>query len=291
MKILLFALLSLFYFPLTAQVISDSLLVEGHYRSFHFTKPAQLMQRPGLVFVLHGSGGNGRGMMATAAKMEQLAGGQNTLVVYPDGYRNYWNECRKASPALANREDINEQAFFRAMIGYFTKQYQVDAGRVFVVGTSGGGHMAYKLGLTMPTAFRAITAIIANLPDSTNMDCVPSGKPIAVMIINGTDDPVNPYNGGPVNLGNNVTMGVVQSTDQTLRYWATLARYRGTPTPETLPDTDPTDGKRVERYTYQANGKPEVVLLKVLGGKHDYPKDVDVHVEALMFFLRQVKAG
>jgi len=109
------------------------------------------------------------------------------------------------------------------------------------------------------------------------------------MIINGTQDPVNPYDGGMVNLGKNVTMGRVQSADQTLAYWAALARYQGMPMQENLPDTDPKDGKRIERYTYQAQGKPEVVLLKVIGGKHDYPNDIDVHVEALGFFMRQIR--
>jgi polyhydroxybutyrate depolymerase len=56
---------------------------------------------------------------------------------------------------------------------------------------------------------------------------------------------------------------------------------------ESLPDTDPTDGRTIERYTYKTEGKPEVVLLKVIGGKHDYPKDIDVHEEAWNFFKRQ----
>ncbi len=274
--------------PATAQLVSDSILVEGHYRTFHFHKPPQSLHAPSLIFVLHGSGGDGRGMINTASKMEQQANTENALVVYPDGYKRYWNECRKASPAAANVENVNEQAFFKGMIDFFHQRYQVNTDHVFVVGTSGGGHMAYKLGLTMPDTFRAITAIIANLPDSTNMDCAPSGKPIAVMIINGTEDPVNPYNGGLVKLGGNVTMGEVRSTDQTLNYWAHLAHYQGKPSEEQLADTDPNDGKRVERYTYQAKGKPEVVLLKVIGGKHDYPNDIDVHREALAFFMRQI---
>ncbi|MEZ4903860.1 MAG: prolyl oligopeptidase family serine peptidase [Spirosomataceae bacterium] len=58
------------------------------------------------------------------------------------------------------------------MIDYFNKQYAIDTNKVFAVGTSGGGHMAYKLGLTMPEKFRAITALIANLPDTNNMDCI-----------------------------------------------------------------------------------------------------------------------
>ncbi|GAB3800488.1 PHB depolymerase family esterase [Spirosoma humi] len=272
-----------------AQLKHDSLLIEGNYRVFHFNQPTASLNKPSLIFVLHGSGGDGQGMMKATGKMEEQAKQANTLVVYPDGYKRYWNECRKASPAQANREDVNEQAFFQGMIQYFHQHYGVNTDHVFVVGTSGGGHMAYKLALTMPLAFRAVTAIIANLPDSTNMDCVPTGKPVAMMIINGTEDPINPYLGGRVVLGKNMDMGVVQSTDRTLAYWAGLAHYQGKPAKETLPDVDPQDGKTIERYTYQAAGKPDIVLLKVIGGKHDYPNDVDVHVEALRFFLHQIQ--
>ncbi|GAB3707397.1 PHB depolymerase family esterase [Spirosoma flavus] len=282
-------LLSLCCFSLKAQVISDSLLIEGHYRTFHYNTPAKSLRQPSLIFVMHGSGGDGLGMMKSTGKMEKQALTDNALIVYPSGYKRYWNECRKASPAQANLEDVNEQAFFEGMIQYFKKRYQINPEHVFAVGTSGGGHMAYKLALTMPRAFKAVTAIIANLPDTTNLDCVPSGKAVPIMIINGTEDRTNPYKGGPVILGQNMTMGEVRSTDRTLAYWADLARYKGKPTMEKLPDTDPNDGKTIERYTYREKGKPEVVLLKVIGGKHDYPNDIDVHLEALKFFMRQIQ--
>ena len=55
-----------------------------------------------------------------------------------------------------------------------------------------------------------------------------------------------------------------------------------------LDDTDPSDGKNIERYTYKEKGHPEVTLLKVINGKHDYPNDIDVHVEAWNFFKRQL---
>ncbi len=57
---------------------------------------------------------------------------------------------------------------------------------------SGGGHMPYKLALTMPKKIKAVTAVIANLPDTNNLDCIEVKRPIAVMIINGTEDPLNP---------------------------------------------------------------------------------------------------
>ncbi|QHT66099.1 poly(3-hydroxybutyrate) depolymerase [Rhodocytophaga rosea] len=266
-----------------AQVITDSLLIEGNYRSFHFTDPGD-SKRENLVFVMHGSGGNGMGMMKATAKLEEKAKAEKLLLVYPNGYKNYWNECRKAATSTANIENINENAFFAGMIDYFSKKYNTK--KVFAMGTSGGGHMAYKLALTMPERFKAVTAIIANLPDTNNLDCIEVKRPIPVMIINGTDDPLNLYQGGMMVSGN-VTFGYVRSTDRTFAYWANLAGYTGEPVKEKLPDTDPADGKIIERFTFKKKGKPEVALLKVIGGKHDYPNDIDVHEEAWKFFKRQ----
>lgn len=112
------------------------------------------------------------------------------------------------------------------MINYFSSKYHISNKRVFAAGMSGGGHMAYKLALTMPEKIKAVTAIIANLPDTNNMDCIEVKRPIPVMIINGTEDPLNPYKGGMMVSGN-VTFGYVRSTDRTFKYWSTLAGYTG----------------------------------------------------------------
>lgn len=270
----------------SAQVSSDSILVNGHLRGFHFIAPPNLKAGGSLVFILHGSGGNGKNMIQRTSNLAQLAPTENIVLVYPNGYKNYWNECRKAANSEANMININEEAFFNSMIQYFLMKYKINDKRVFAVGTSGGGHMCYKLAMTIPEKFAAVTAIIANLPDTDNMDCTEANVAIPIMIVNGTADPLNLYEGGMMKSGNFI-MGNVRSTDRSFHYWATLAGYEGDPAKELLPDNDPSDGKTIERYTYKEKGKPEVVLLKVIGGKHDYPKDIDVHVEAWNFFKRQ----
>jgi len=264
---------------------SDSIVVDGHYRVFHFVKPQSNRTNASLVFVLHGSGGKGKQMADRTAKLEERSSADNFIAVYPDGYKRYWNECRKAATSEANIEDVDEVSFFESMINYFKTKYQINDGRVFAVGTSGGGHMAYKLGMLTKGKFRAITAIIANLPDNQNMDCAGLNAALPVMIINGTADQVNPYNGGMMQTGS-FKSGTVRSTDASFRYWADLAGYKGDPERATLPDTDTADGKTIERYTFKSKNKPEVVLLKVIGGKHDYPNDIDVHLEAWEFFKR-----
>lgn len=283
-NILIFAIL--FSFHAQGQLISDSIKVDGNYRSFHFN-PRSIKSEASLVFILHGSGGNGMQMMEGTSNLIEKAPAENALLVFPDGYKNYWNECRKAASSLANKEDIDENTFFDSMIKYFKDKYKINDQHVFAIGTSGGGQMCYKLAMTMPGKFRAVTALIANVPAVDNLDCAEAKVAIPVMIVNGTDDPLNPYEGGMMQSGDFI-MGHVRSTDKSFQYWASLAGYQGSPLKESVPDNDPTDGKIIERYTYKKKGKPEVVLLKVIGGKHDYPNDIDVHVEGWEFFKRQM---
>lgn len=287
MKALTIILLCIIAHELAAQDLSDSLKIDGYYRSFHFRKPSFSSEGASLVFVLHGSGGNGKAMMQQTTNLLNSTANEKVIFVFADGYKHYWNECRKAASSLANKLDINEGRFFGDMISYFKKKYGIDDTRVFAVGTSGGGHMCYKLGLTEPKKFRAIAAIIANLPDDDNMDCTEAKMPLPVLIVNGTADPLNKYEGGMMKSGTFV-MGNVRSTERTFRYWAALAGYHGTPMMTRLDDTDPSDGKTIERYTFREKGLPEVTLLKVINGRHDYPNDIDVHVEAWTFFKRQL---
>ncbi len=176
MRFLPYTLLIVFSF-LTAQRVDDSLLIGSHYRTFHYIAPAPGAEVTRLVFVLHGSGGSGIGRMKETMSLQTIAASEPVLFVYPDGYKNFWNECRKAATSAANLEDIDEASFFRGMISALSRTYGADSSAAFAIGFSGGGHMTYKLALTMPETFQAIVAIVASLPAEENMDCTPSGRP------------------------------------------------------------------------------------------------------------------
>ena len=282
-----FILFILGFYKGQSQTITDSILVENHYRTFHYKKPNGSAANFNLVFVLHGSGGTGKDMMQPASNLDKSAGKEPVFLVYPDGYKKYWNECRKNATSLANTENINEQAFFELMIQYFKKQYRVKDQYFFAIGLSGGGHMAYKLALTMPDKCKAISAIVANLPDNTNLDCAEAKLPVAVMVINGTKDAINPYTGGEMMVNGN-SFGKVRSTDNTFNYWAGLAGYTGKPKVEVLPDPVKSNAQTITRYSFKEKGKPEVVLLKVTGGEHTFPEDIDAFTESWFFFKRQL---
>ncbi len=272
---------------LKAQLISDSLLIDNHYRVFLYNKPKSTQTGASLVFAMHGSGGKPQDMAEKAANLETKAVADNFILVFPAGYKHYWNECRKASTADANVENINEVAFFTGMIKYFKEKYRINEKHVFATGFSGGGHMSYSLGLTMTSKIKAISAIVANLPTPENMDCVESKIPLAVMITNGTADQTNPYNGGEVKIPG-VSLGMVRATEQSFQYWANLDGYKGNPVKSIVPDADTSNDITIEKYTYKKKGQPEVTLLKVINGKHQWLTDMDVLEESWKFFKRQI---
>ncbi|KQS30998.1 PHB depolymerase family esterase [Dyadobacter sp. Leaf189] len=287
-KLILTAFFSISLIAANAQLVSDSLLIEGKQRVFVYDKSIKVKPGASLVFVMHGSGGEPFGLAPRAAKLQARAEAENVVLVYPAGYKRYWNECRKASTAVANTENVNEEAFFSGMIDYFSKLYKINKTHVFATGFSGGGHMSYKLALTMPDKIKAISAIVANLPTQENMDCSPRNVPIPVMITNGTADETNPYNGGEVKTSG-VTLGNVRATEESFQYWAKLDGYTGQPTKSMFPDANPGNNITVEKYTYAQKGKPEVTLLKVVNGKHEFVTDFDMFEESWEFFKRQMK--
>jgi polyhydroxybutyrate depolymerase len=247
--------------------------VGGRDRSFSFYLPRSVERHPALLLVLHGSTMDGADMRhLTACGFDVIADREGFIVVYPNGYENHWNDCRVAGDYEAKRLGIDDVSFLRALVDGFVQQHGVARERVFAMGVSNGGQMAFRLALEVPNLVRGIAAIAASLPTTENQACVPLGRPVAVMVINGTADPLNPFEGGKVALyGLLYSRGMVQSTMATMRYWARLAGYSGAPSPEFLPDRDPGDGTIARRWAWSAENRPDVVLIEVQNGGHTIP--------------------
>jgi polyhydroxybutyrate depolymerase len=269
-----------------AKLYTDSLLIGSNYRSFYFQEPEKQTKNKTLIFILHGSGGTGLDMVPAAKNLAALALKENLLLVYPNGYERFWYECRKASTAKANLDNLDEQGFFTGMISYFTNKYKISKNRIFVIGFSGGGQMAFKLAMTLPEKFKAITSIVANLPTDENMDCTPLKKPISVLLVNGTADPVCPYNGGEMK-AQNITLGTVKSSMETLAYWGAVNGIDKNMQIAELPDPNPSDSVHIVKYSFRGKYN-DVSLYSMINGKHEFPKDLDIFTESLRFFKNQL---
>jgi polyhydroxybutyrate depolymerase len=219
-------------------------------------------------------------------EFDELADKHGFLVVYPDGFDNTWNDCRSGSPFSSKRLNIDDAGFIKSLFDHEATAHAIDRKRVFAAGWSNGAQLAYRLALESPEDFAGVAAISASVPVKENLDCGQVDKPIPVMIVNGTADPINPFGGGMVNLGG-AKLGNVLSSEDTAKYWAKLSAVTAPPQIATLPHK----GGRtsVDSMTWVKDGTPVVILYSVQNGGHAMPlagEDLDSPVAIWDFFSK-----
>jgi len=256
---------------------SNRLRIDNLTRDFYHYVPSNLEGSPKLIFVLHGSGMMAKGMqMLSGHEFDRMADKyRDMIIVYPQGYGRYWNDCRKGGTFDAKKLKVDDVAFFLAMIKYYRDKFGINDSAVFAAGYSNGAQMCFKLAKECPELFKGIAAVSANLPAEGNDDCTESGKPVSILVMNGTSDPVNPYNGGLVKAGDGKQRGEVISTSRTMQYWLTLDKGDTTSVTEyPYPDVDQRDKSTAIKYSYRcAQTGKTVVLLKVINGGHIFMND------------------
>ena len=249
-----------------------TLPVGGQERSYLVHAPQYLRPGAPLVIVLHGSGQDAQAMRkATGFAFERLAGQRRFAVAYPNAFGKHWNDGRKAAPHAARARGIDDSAFMAALIDSMAAGYAIDPQRVFVFGYSGGGHMAFRLAQEAPGRIAAIAAVAANVPAPENAVALPQGHAVPTMLVNGTDDPINPYDGGRVTLFGFGNRGEVQSARASANHFARLHGAHLAQTQELAPGDFP-DPTRVVKQTWTSGREPKVVLYSVLGGGHVVPQ-------------------
>ncbi len=259
--------------PVLAGVVERGSLQHGDdRRSWQAFVPNRQAEPAPIVLVLHGSRGDGQRMLeGTRYVFNILAEREGFIAVYPDGFEQHWNDCRAGAAYSANTQDIDDVGFLLALVDRLALEHDIDLSRVYVVGMSNGGQMAYRMGLEAPDRVAGIAAIAANLPVVENLDCEPMNQPVQVLIVNGTEDPINPYNGGVVKIGNDASRGSVRSARESAGYWAHLAGYAGDGEQRVWPDRASGDSTTVESLRWSATDRPQVSLITVIGGGHTIP--------------------
>jgi polyhydroxybutyrate depolymerase len=152
-----------------------------------------------LVVSLHGYSSSGE-RHDSRWGISALADRYGFLTIAPDGTREaggdrnpYWN----ASDACCNFEgtDVDDSAYLRRIIDQIEAGYSVDPARVYVVGHSNGGFMAYR----MAYEHSDVVAGIVSLAGANHLEQrEPPPAPVHVLQIHGTDDTTISYRGGEI---------------------------------------------------------------------------------------------
>jgi polyhydroxybutyrate depolymerase len=205
--------------PVAAHAITHEDLV----RDFRVYVPPLAKEAPPLVLVLHGSGGDGNRIRNFVGQsLEPLADQHGFVIAYPDGFEGHWNDCRAAAGYSARLRNVDDVGFLGSLITHLHYSHGIDLNKVFAVGFSNGGQMVYRLAMESPEWFRGLAVIGAGMPTEDNLDCIPEESSVALLVMAGVDDPINPYHGGTVYLNGNNHGGDVRSVVDTARYFAGL---------------------------------------------------------------------
>lgn len=216
----------------------------------------------GLVLNLHGGAASGSGQEGLT-DFDAVADTTNLLVVYPDGYDKSWADGRGASPAA--RHHVDDLGFLVALVGRLTNDFGVPPGHVFATGMSNGGFMSNRLACDRADIFAAIAPVAGTL--GAGIPCNPS-RPVSVLEVHGTDDPLVPFNGGDVHGRGGVSHAI--SAASMVGKWGSVDGCQGDPARQDLPDVG--DGTSVHRFDARACAdNTEVVFYKVDNGGHTWP--------------------
>lgn len=223
-----------------------------------------------VVLVLHGGGRGDGDDVARWTGYIELADRDNFIAVYPNGIDAQWNDGRvKTFRRGKDNAHVDDVGFISALIDYIIRDLNGDPRRVYVTGLSNGGMMALRLGCEISSKLAAIAPVIANVPKNIYGRCNPDAK-LPVLLMNGTNDPLVPWDGGSVGFFGK-RRGEVVSTNETVRFWS---KHNGCSSrfARWVPDRDRRDHSRVRITTWKKPGNTcEVILYSIVGGGHTFP--------------------
>ncbi|MEO5774877.1 MAG: PHB depolymerase family esterase [Sphingomicrobium sp.] len=170
----------------------------GLTREYLVHVPRSYRGRPTpMLIALHGGGGNAD-FQADDSKYGLISKSEAAgfIAVFPNGYSRFpngmlatWNAG--GGCAQAQKKNIDDVGFIRAMIGRIESQANVDRQRIFATGMSNGAMLSWRLACEAPE-IRAI-APVAGTDNSAS--CRPA-HPVAVIEFHAIDDDHVPFNGG-----------------------------------------------------------------------------------------------
>ena len=189
----------------------------------------------------------------------QAAARHGFAAVFPEGIDRLWNDGR--GDGLSSSDDVG---FLRLLNRELIGRGVAEADRIYLSGISNGGMMTLRMLCEAPELYAGAATVIASMPGEAGADCR-LRKPMPVVMLNGTADPIVPYEGGSVGLAG--TRGKVWPAERTARFIAQAngcgkqsLRYLARSPKETI--------RIIQLEWSQCSSNQGVMLYRVEGGGH-----------------------
>lgn len=225
-----------------------------------------------VVIMFHGGAGKARGAMSETG-WSAKADKENFLVVYPEGVARdsgrhasflfnpqTWNDGSGRENVAAAQKHIDDVGFLNAVLDDLGARLRVDPRRIYVTGFSNGASMTFRVGRELA----ARVAAIAPVAGSDWQDKPAPSRALSMLYITGTQDPLNPIDGGPISIGNK-SIGIKPPVRAFIEKWVKMLGCA--PEPRAIYDRD---GVRGSAYAGCHNGA-EVQLYTLDGMGHFWP--------------------
>jgi polyhydroxybutyrate depolymerase len=248
--------------------------VSGVRRSYYVHVPAGFQGTAPLpvVMALHGAFGTAR-QFERESGLSELADREGFLVVYPQGiglgdFFRHWNSgycCGKA-----RKLNLDDVGFALAAVDDAARRNPIDRTRLYVVGFSNGGMLAYRIAAEHPDVVAAVAVVsgtIGGVPTRREPEwsIAPPTRPVALLTIHGLADENIPYDGGrgAQSHGDGRAISVARS----VKLWVDADRCRAEPRVESL-----MRGQIELRSWGDCDDGSEVLLYSINDWGHEWPK-------------------
>ena len=253
---------------------------QGLRRSYLLHVPPQAAgSRPlPLILSFHGAGSNAA-VMRAYTHMDRAADRDGYIVAYPNGSSGIgdqfltWNAGNCCGPAQLLQ--IDDVGFSLNVLDDVETRANVDRSRVYATGLSNGAMMAYRLAAEAADRIAAV----AGVAGSMSLRRFAPSRPVPVLHIHSTDDPIALFDGGvamPASVAD--TRMFHTGVEAMLRRWLD---YDGCPLkPAVVETTAGKPGTRDETHTairrvYRpCRAGVEVMLIQLSGPGHVWPGGV-----------------
>ncbi|MRW86823.1 alpha/beta fold hydrolase [Pseudoduganella sp. FT26W] len=182
-----------------------------------------------LIVLLHGAGASAEQVLGQAFPPSPLsvwldiAAREQLVVIAPDAGKGGWSDCFASAERVDRKDDVG---FIGALIGHAIANHDVDPARVYLMGVSRGGWMAYAVATELPHRLAAFSVVLAGMqpPGRTKEPTTP----LPALIFGCTADPLIRYHGGKPWYAFGFAEPV-RSIEDTVHAWRELAGLPDTP--------------------------------------------------------------
>lgn len=241
------------------------LVHQAESRNYYLHIPETVASGAPVLIVMHGGGTRGKTKgrtMADFTGLNEVADREGFVVAYPSSLNGNWNDGRdlEAQHVDASVDDVG---FIDAVVDDVASRADIDWSKVVVSGVSNGGFMTQRMICERAQRYAAGISFIATMP--TTLECDPAG-PVTVRWVVGTEDPLVPFEGGPVAEGDR---GEAMSSDDAFAFWSSNNQCLGPREVVGLPDRED-DGTTVSIETATGCRAP-VSRVIIEDGGHTWP--------------------